>query len=187
MAAKADLVARFNGGDNAGHTVTVGSQTFKLHLIPSGIIHSHTFGILGNGMVVNPVTFLKEIESLRAAGIEVGPKRLQISYAAHLITPGHKALDQALEMSRGKDQIGTTGRGIGPAYTDKTARRGLRAEDMLDPTSFKEKMVAHIETGQPYPGGPLPGRTVRSPGSCRGILRLCSYPGAIHQRYEHSR
>jgi adenylosuccinate synthase len=144
MAAEADLVARFNGGDNAGHTVKVGSQTFKLHLIPSGIVHPHTFGVLGNGMVINPVTFLKEIESLRASGIEINPQRLQISFAAHLITPGHRALDLAQEKSLGKDQIGTTGRGIGPAYTDKTARRGLRALDMLDPVGFKEKMLAHI-------------------------------------------
>jgi len=144
LAAEAAVVARYNGGDNAGHTVTVGSQTFKLHLLPAGLIHPHTFGVLGNGMVVNPISLLKEMEMLRAFGIVVDPERLMISYAAHLITPGHKALDAAQERARGAWQIGTTGRGIGPAYTDKAARRGLRLQDMLDPAAFREKMRAHI-------------------------------------------
>ncbi|WP_322791896.1 adenylosuccinate synthetase, partial [Bellilinea sp.] len=89
LAAKADVVARFNGGDNAGHTVTVGSRTFKLHLIPSGIIHPHTIGVMGNGMVINPVTFVNEVEMLQAAGVAANPERLRISHAAHLITPAH--------------------------------------------------------------------------------------------------
>jgi adenylosuccinate synthase len=144
LAAEAAVVARYNGGDNAGHTVTVGSQTFKLHLLPAGLIHPHTFGVLGNGMVVNPISLLKEMEMLRAFGIVVDPERLMISYAAHLITPGHKALDAAQERARGAGQIGTTGRGIGPAYTDKAARRGLRLLDMLDPVAFREKMRTHI-------------------------------------------
>ncbi len=83
LAAQADIVARFNGGDNAGHTVTVGNHTFKLHLVPSGIIHPHTIGILGNGMVINPTTFLSELEMLQAAGVQVGPERLHNSNAAH--------------------------------------------------------------------------------------------------------
>lgn len=144
MAARAHIVARYNGGDNAGHTVTVGGRMFKLHLIPSGIIHPHTIGILGNGMVVNPATFLREIEELRSYGISVTPQRLQISYAAHLITPGHRALDQALERARGMGQLGTTGRGIGPAYTDKASRRGLRMQDMLDINVFRGKLAKHI-------------------------------------------
>jgi adenylosuccinate synthase len=144
LAAKADIVARYNGGDNAGHTVTVGQQTFKLHLVPSGIIHTHTIGVMGSGMVINPATLLKEIETLRKAGIPVSPERLQISYAAHLITPAHRALDVAQEKSRGKQQIGTTGRGIGPAYTDKATRRGIRAQDMLDQESFADKIADHV-------------------------------------------
>jgi adenylosuccinate synthase len=144
LAARADVVARYNGGDNAGHTVTVGSQTFKLHLLPSGLIHLHAFGLLGNGMVINPASLLQEIEMLQAGGIPVNPGRLMISYAAHLITPGHKALDLAQESARGAGQIGTTGRGIGPAYTDKAARRGLRMLDMLDPAEFRRKMRRHI-------------------------------------------
>lgn len=144
LAAKADIVARYNGGDNAGHTVNVGGQTFKLHLIPSGIIHPHTTGIMGNGMVINPATLIKEIETLRAAGIPISPDRLQMSYAAHLITPAHRALDVAQEKSRGKGQIGTTGRGIGPAYTDKATRRGLRAQDMLDTEAFGDQIAEHV-------------------------------------------
>ncbi len=149
LAAKADIVARFNGGDNAGHTVTVytegvGNQTFKLHLIPSGVVHAHTHGVMGSGMVINPATFFSEQETLRAAGVNIGPDRLQISFAAHLITPAHRALDRAQEQALGSGQIGTTGRGIGPAYTDRAARRGLRLQDVLDRASFHQKMLAHI-------------------------------------------
>ncbi len=146
LAAQADLVARYNGGDNAGHTVNVGGHTFRLHLIPSGIIHPHTIGILGNGMVINPATLVQEIENLKAAGVSITPERLRISFAAHLITPAHRALDQAQEQARGSGQIGTTGRGIGPAYTDKAARHGLRMEDLLDLDMFREKLEHHVAT-----------------------------------------
>jgi adenylosuccinate synthase len=143
LSAKATIVARYNGGDNAGHTVTAGAQTFKLHLVPSGVIHPHTIGVLGNGMVINPATLLQEMQTLRAAGVDLTPERLRISHVAHLITPAHRALDAAQERARGQGQIGTTGRGIGPAYTDKASRRGLRLEDMLKPDSFAEKLAAH--------------------------------------------
>ena len=146
MAAEADVVARYNGGDNAGHTVTVGEQVFKLHLVPSGIVHRHTVGVLGNGMVINPATLLEEIESLRAAGITISPERLRISHAAHLITPAHRALDQGHEAARGRNSIGTTGRGIGPSYVDKAARRGLRAASMGDPEAFGREVQDQVET-----------------------------------------
>ena len=146
FSAQAKVVARFNGGDNAGHTVTVGQQTFKLHLMPSGIIHPHTIAIIGTGVVVNPETLLSEIEMLRSYGIKVDETRLRLSHAAHLITPAHRALDQAQEKARGKASIGTTGRGIGPAYTDKTSRSGLRVEDMLNEDSFRQKITAHVES-----------------------------------------
>jgi adenylosuccinate synthase len=133
FAAKADYSARYNGGDNAGHTVTVGSRIFKLHLIPAGIIHPQLVAILGNGMVVNPGTLFAEMDMLHQAGISVAPERLRISHAAHLITPAHQALDRAIESGRGQASLGTTGRGIGPAYTDKATRRGLRLADMLAP------------------------------------------------------
>ncbi len=130
FAAQADISARYNGGDNAGHTVTVGKNIFKLHLIPSGIIHPKVTAVLGNGMVINPRRLLDEIEMLQQAKIPVPPERLRISHTAHLITPAHQALDGALEAARGKDSLGTTGRGIGPAYTDKATRRGLRMADL---------------------------------------------------------
>ena len=145
LAAQADIVARFNGGDNAGHTVTVGNHTFKLHLIPSGIIHPHTLGVMGNGMVINPSNFLSEVEILQNAGVSVGPERLRISYAAHLITPAHRAMDLAQETARGSANLGTTGRGIGPAYTGKTSRNGLRMEEMLNPATFMKKVQLHVE------------------------------------------
>lgn len=143
LAKEADYVARFNGGDNAGHTVTVAEQTFKLHLIPSGIIHPHTFAVIGNGVVVNPEILLQEIEMLRAAGQQVDPDRLRISHAAHLITPAHRAIDAAQEKARGNRAIGTTLRGIGPAYMDKVARTGLRAGLMLDEDSFTDAVYRH--------------------------------------------
>ncbi len=142
-AARGDYSARYNGGDNAGHTVTVGKQLFKLHLIPSGIIHPQMTAVLGNGMVINPQTLLEEMDMLQRAGISVSPGRLRLSHAAHLITPAHQALDRALEEKRGAGQIGTTGRGIGPAYTDKAARRGLRMADMLAP-DFETQLNDHI-------------------------------------------
>jgi adenylosuccinate synthase len=143
FAARAHLVARYNGGDNAGHSVTVGSQLFKLHLIPSGILHPDAIAVLGNGMVINPRSLLAEMDTLRALGIDVTPHRLRISHAAHLITPAHQAMDSALEAARGKDSLGTTGRGIGPAYTDKASRRGLRIADLLSP-DFGDKLAAHL-------------------------------------------
>ena len=145
FAEKASIVGRFSGGDNAGHTVTVGNQIFKLHLVPSGLARAHTIGVLGNGVVINPNTLLKEIKILEEGGVSVPPERLRISPAAHLITPAHKALDAAQEKMRGKDSIGTTLRGIGPAYMDKTARHGIRMAEMLDEESFVYRMEAHVE------------------------------------------
>jgi adenylosuccinate synthase len=145
LASQADITARYNGGDNAGHTVTVGTRAFKLHLIPSGIIHTHTTAVIGNGVVVNPATLLEEIDMLHAAGIPVDPGRLHISHAAHLITSAHRALDQAQETARGQARIGTTLRGIGPAYTDKVARIGLRLESMLDLDCFVNTVKELVE------------------------------------------
>ena len=145
LAEEADFVARYSGGDNAGHTVTVGNSTFKLHLLPSGVVHPHTIGLLGNGMVINPATLLEEIDRVREAGIEVNPQRIRISHAAHLITPGHLALDAAREEARGAGKIGTTRRGIGPAYTSKVNRSGLRLEKILNPNVFMEELAAHLK------------------------------------------
>jgi adenylosuccinate synthase len=146
LAAKADIVARYGGGDNAGHTVTVGDNIFKLHLIPSGILHPHTICLLGSGMVINPAILLDEIDQLASLGVDVSPTRLKISNAAHVITPAHLALDRAREAIRKDKKLGTTQRGIGPAYTDKTARSGLRTGSMRDPEEFAKQVHAHIET-----------------------------------------
>lgn len=145
LAAHADYVARFNGGDNAGHTVHVGKQIFQLHLIPSGIVHSHTVAVIGNGVAVNPRVLLSEMETLFESGIEITPERLLISFAAHMITPAHLALDQAQEIARGNAKIGTTLRGIGPAYTSKVSRHGLRLVEMLDPTNFTQAVQVHVK------------------------------------------
>ena len=145
LSAYADYVARYNGGDNAGHTVTVGNETFKLHLIPSGVIHPRPVGVIGNGVVVNPTVLLNEIDSLRQAGVDITPQRLKISHAAHLITPAHRALDAAQEAGRGHSKIGTTLRGIGPAYTSKVSRQGIRMASMLNLDTYVESLGAHIE------------------------------------------
>ncbi len=151
LAADAQVVARYSGGDNAGHTVTVdrpaGPQIFKLHLLPSGLVQPHVVGVLGHGMVVNPARLLEEMSSLARAGLDVSPERVKLSYAAHLITPAHIALDRADEAARAAAEggsIGTTGRGIGPAYTDKTGRRGLRAELLLDAERLGDRAAEHV-------------------------------------------
>ncbi len=145
LSAEAEYVARYNGGDNAGHTVTVGDQIFKLHLIPSGIIYAHTTGVIGNGLVLNLKVLSEEIDMLREAGVEIGPQRLRISHAAHIITPGHRALDKAREEARGKGKIGTTLRGIGPTYQQKAERSGLRMEATLSAEGFKQAVREHVE------------------------------------------
>jgi adenylosuccinate synthase len=145
LAAEADVVARFAGGDNAGHTVAVGSDVFKLHLVPSGILYDGVVCVLGNGMVINPVNLLREIDDLRARGVDVSPERLLISTRAHVITPAHIALDRAGETARGEGKIGTTLRGIGPAYLDKAGRRGIRTGLMLDSEGFAEAVHRAVE------------------------------------------
>jgi adenylosuccinate synthase len=144
LAEDAQIVARYSGGDNAGHTVTVGTQLYKLHLLPSGIIQPNVVSVLGNGMVINPARLLAEMEKLQQSGVEVSPARIKISHAAHLITPAHVALDKAEEAARAEGKIGTTGRGIGPAYTDKIARHGLRAELLLNPEQLGDAVQEHI-------------------------------------------
>jgi adenylosuccinate synthase len=145
LARQAEVVARFSGGDNAGHSVTVEDQLFRLHLVPSGIVQPHTVCVMGSGMVINPAELINEIERLRQAGIEISPNRLIIDHRAHLITPGHLALDGAEEVARGQAKLGTTKRGIGPAYTDRTARRGLPMGLMRSPDRLKSELQHHLE------------------------------------------
>lgn len=141
---KADIVARYQGGHNAGHTVVINNEKYVLHLIPSGILHKNTVCIIGNGVVVEPAALIEEIKGLEKRGIRVSDNLL-ISRNAHLIMPYHIALDNAGEKSRGKKCIGTTGRGIGPTYVDKMARSGIRVGDLLYPDAFLEKLKTNLK------------------------------------------
>ena len=145
LAAESDIVARFAGGDNAGHTVYVNGELFKFHLLPSGILHQGVTCVLGNGMVINPVNLLREMDEMAARGIDVSPERLHISTRAHIISPAHIALDKAAEQARGAQAIGTTLRGIGPAYLDKAARQGIRAGQMLNIEDFADALHGSVE------------------------------------------
>lgn len=141
---KADIVIRSQGGNNAGHTVITGDKKYVLHLIPSGILRANKQCVIGNGVVLDPVSLVEEIEGLRAVGIEVGGNLL-ISDCAHLVMPYHRAIDAAKELAKGKHKIGTTGRGIGPTYGDKVARTGLRLADLMQPEIFCSKLAARVE------------------------------------------
>lgn len=143
LAKSADLVARFSGGNNAGHTVIVGKERFELHLIPSGILYPEKKNIIGNGLVVNPVALVEEMEMLQNRGISLD--NLFISESAHVIMPYHLLLDQLEEERKGVNKIGTTKKGIGPAYTDKVARRGIRMADLLDEDILYEKLIWNLE------------------------------------------
>ena len=143
LAGDVDIVARFSGGDNAGHTVVVGKDIFKLHLIPSGIVREQAVCVLGNGMVINPDVLVKEIEGLKKRGIDVSPERLVLSSSAHLITDAHIEIDRAKEYLRGTDPIGTTLRGVGPAYMDKAARTGIRVGALSYPDDLYNIVYDH--------------------------------------------
>ncbi|MCW8910198.1 MAG: adenylosuccinate synthase [Gammaproteobacteria bacterium] len=141
---RAAAVVRFQGGHNAGHTLVIGDKKTVLHLVPSGILRDNVMCLIGNGVVLSPSALFEEIEMLEKEGIPAS-QRLKISEACPLIMPYHVALDQAREIARGKKAIGTTGRGIGPAYEDKVSRRGLRVGDLLDVESFAEKLKGVME------------------------------------------
>jgi adenylosuccinate synthase len=139
LAEQVSTVIRYQGGDNAGHTIVIGSDTFKLHLVPSGVLYPHITPVIGPGVVVNPATLLREFDELTARGIDVS--RVRVSHAAHLILPYHVALDRAREARLGGAKVGTTQRGIGPAYEDRAARLGLRVEDLVDPASAATRLA----------------------------------------------
>ena len=139
LASRAEIVVRFQGGHNAGHTLVVGNQTYKLSLLPSGLVRGK-LGIIGNGVVIDPEALLAEIDRVRAQGLEVSPATLRIAENAVLILPVHGAIDRAREAARGDRKIGTTGRGIGPAYEDKVARRAIRACDLAEPDTLADKL-----------------------------------------------
>jgi adenylosuccinate synthase len=144
LAEYAKVVVRFQGGNNAGHTMVVGDEQLITHLIPSGILQKRLC-LIGNGVVVDPEVLLNEIDNLADRGVNVGSDNLKISDRAHLIMPYHKAVDHAREKFKGDKKIGTTGRGIGPAYEDKSTRRGIRFVDLLDPEEFREKVNTIVD------------------------------------------
>jgi adenylosuccinate synthase len=142
LAERADAVVRFQGGNNAGHTIIRDGETFKFHLMPSGILHRGTLCVIGNGVVVDPRVLTEEMDELRRRGVDIGG--LRISANAHLIMPYHLLLDHAGEAKLGKLEIGTTRRGIGPCYADKAARLGIRVQDLLDEKILKKKIAAAL-------------------------------------------
>ncbi|MFO7715755.1 adenylosuccinate synthase [Desulfosarcina sp.] len=143
LAADADMVVRFQGGNNAGHTMVVNGEQFICHLIPSGILQKKLC-VIGNGVVVDPAVLIEEIDYLESKGISVGPDLLLISDRAHVIMPYHKLIDHGREKMKGDKKIGTTGRGIGPSYEDKATRRGVRFVDLVDPETFQERLDAIV-------------------------------------------
>src|SRR6202035_2563940 len=143
LAEHGDAVVRFQGGNNAGHTIVRGDEEWKLHLIPSGILYPGKRCVIGNGVVIDPRVLIDELDALRARRVDVSG--LRISANAHLIMPYHLLLDSAGEANLGSRQIGTTRRGIGPCYADKAARLGIRVQDLLDGKILKQKIVAALE------------------------------------------
>lgn len=150
LAEDANVVVRFQGGNNAGHTVVVGDKEYKLHLIPSGILYDDKLNVIGNGVVVDPKALFEEIDYLEGVGVNVTPEKLIISDRAQLIMPYHKVLDRLKEKARGKNDIGTTGKGIGPCYTDKFERCGIRMCDLMHEEVFTEKLKENIEMKNAY-------------------------------------
>ncbi|WP_097028255.1 adenylosuccinate synthase [Clostridium peptidivorans] len=145
LAENADVVVRYQGGNNAGHTVEVGEKQYKLHLIPSGILYGNKLNIIGNGVVLDPKALFEEMEYLKELGVEITPKNLLISDRAQLIMPYHRVLDGIKERARGSKDIGTTGKGIGPCYTDKMERSGIRVCDLMHTEVFKEKLEENVK------------------------------------------
>src|SRR5919202_2863199 len=145
LAERFDVVARYQGGHNAGHSVQVGDRSFVLHLLPSGIIHPGKTCVLGCGMVIDPKAFFDEADRLAAQGIDVTPERVLVSTRAHLILPYHRALDHTSEERLGNERVGTTLRGIGPAYEDKAGRRGIRTADALAPEFLRSRIERNLE------------------------------------------
>ena len=141
LSSRADVVVRFQGGHNAGHTLVIDGTEYKLNLLPSGVVRGGKVSIIGNGVVISPWSLLQEITKIKEKGVKITSENLKIADNAHLILPVHQALDMALEMTRGNEKLGTTKRGIGPAYEDKVARRGIRVCDLKHPEALKDKIA----------------------------------------------
>ena len=150
LAERVDIVARYQGGNNAGHTIVIGDKSIILHHIPSGILRTGKISVIGNGVVIDPSILLEEINYLESAGYTVDGNNLKVSDRAHVIMPYHKEIDATREDRLGKDKIGTTGRGIGPVYEDKFARRGIKISDILEEEVFEERLGTVIEERNLY-------------------------------------
>ena len=190
LASRAEVVVRFQGGHNAGHTLVIGETVYKLSALPSGIVRPNTFSVIGNGVVLDPSALLGEIEKVAEQGIVVDASRLMIAETVPLILPWHVALDQAREIARGKAKIGTTGRGIGPAYEDKIARRGIRLCDLFEPADLTVRLAAMHATHRPVIEAA--GLACESPSDLQERLlalapRLAPYTGAAWQHLAASR
>ena len=164
LAERFDIVVRYQGGHNAGHSVQIGDKSFVLHLLPSGIVHEGKTCVLGNGMVIDPKAFFEEADRLEAQGINITPERVKVSSRAHLILPYHRALDHTSEERLGNEKVGTTLRGIGPAYEDKAGRRGIRVADALVPDVLRSRIERNLEDANriivAYGGEPLDADTI---------------------------
>ena len=164
LAERFDIVVRYQGGHNAGHSVQIGNQSFVLHLLPSGIVHEGKTCVLGNGMVIDPKAFFEEADRLASQGIHITPERVKVSSRAHLILPYHRALDHTSEERLGNEKVGTTLRGIGPAYEDKAGRRGIRVADALVPDVLRSRIERNLEDANriivAYGGDPLDADTI---------------------------
>ncbi len=190
LSSRADVVVRFQGGHNAGHTLVIDGVTYKLSLLPSGIVRKGKLSILGNGVVIDPWAFLTEVDKVRAQGVEITPQNLMIAENASLILPVHGQIDRAMEEARGDKKIGTTGRGIGPAYQDKVARRGLRVCDLEHAAVVKEK----IETLVAYNNALMRGfgwaeiNPTEIYDSLMGIAdQVLAYKGVVWKRLEEAK
>ena len=166
LAERFDVVVRYQGGHNAGHSVQIGDQSFVLHLLPSGIVHQGKSCVLGNGMVIDPNAFFEEADRLMSQGITITPERVKVSSRAHLILPYHRALDHTSEERLGNEKVGTTLRGIGPAYEDKAGRRGIRVADALVPEVLRSRIERNLEDAnriiEAYGGQPLEAESIIS-------------------------
>jgi adenylosuccinate synthase len=164
LAERFDVVVRYQGGHNAGHSVQIGDRSFVLHLLPSGIVHQGKTCVLGNGMVIDPKAFFDEADRLTTQGISITPERVKISSRAHLILPYHRALDHTSEERLGNERVGTTLRGIGPAYEDKVGRRGIRIADALVSEVLSSRIERNLEDANriivAYGGKPLKAKTI---------------------------
>jgi len=195
LAREADIIVRFQGGSNAGHTLVVGGQKTIVRLIPSGVLHAGKVCVIGNGMVVDPYVLVEEIDTLQKQGCLSDAALLKISETAHLIMPYHQAIDLARERLRGEGRIGTTGRGIGPAYEDKMARVGIRFVDLLDEKIFREKLTHNVQEKNIYLGAILKEQaldyTQMFDDFCRLRERLSPYvtntSRYLHQEISHGR